>query len=296
MGKTGAGLLGTKTNRPAIDPGTLVVKKSSPPIHTGKRSTAMRTAGQAVAFSFGSMPKAFIIAGPLVKAVLPNGIWEKAKERVNGLFKNAGGLTATQIGSRHALPLLNLADGVVECHRDSKEASQSFKANVLYTLGKFSRKYPALQTVNTNFRKPDYHRVDVGRSFAVKEVFQSPPFMPELVCISFGVVSLNAAFHVWNGLLTPRTRTTLQTIGKAPQSEQMGFAVTLGNVIAHEIRHQLGLSRTGVGIVPVHTRAGVGSDQDDLKNPKIKFTDEKEIATSITKLQQAQANHLASQL
>lgn len=296
MGKTGAGALGTKTNRPKSDSGTLVVKRSSPPIHAGKRSTAKRTGRRAAAFSFRSIPKAFIIAGPQVKAVLPNEIWETAKQRVDVLFRNAGGLMATQIGSPNALPVLNLADGVVECHRDRKAASKSFKANVLNALGKFNRKYPELSTVDTNFRKPDYHSVNVGRSFAVKGIFQSPPFMPELVCVSFGVVSLTAIFPIWNGLLKPRTKTTLQTIGRAPTSEQMGFAITLGNVIAHEIRHQLGLSRNGVGILPVHTSTGVGSDEDDLKNPKIKFTDEQEIGASLAKLQQVQATHLASLL
>ena len=67
----------------------------------------------------------------------------------------------TQIGSRHALPVLNLADGVIECHLGRKTASKSFKVNVLNALGKYNRKYPELNRLAANFRDPNYHQVDI---------------------------------------------------------------------------------------------------------------------------------------
>ena len=100
MGKKDAGLLGTTTNRPVVDPGTLVVKRSSPPMHVCKRSAAKRTGRRSVAVALRNKPKAFILTRPQVKAVLPDAIWEKARERVDGLFKNAGGLMTAPIGSR----------------------------------------------------------------------------------------------------------------------------------------------------------------------------------------------------
>jgi hypothetical protein len=108
--------------------------------------------------------------------------------------------------------------------------------------------------------------------------------IPLLVCISYGVISLDVAFNEWSGYFGERK--TITSLRSASQDEQMSFGITLGNLIAHELRHQFAISMTGGGLG--HSEHGLGMDEANFKDPKIRFTDSPSIIRELHKLQQIQ--------
>jgi hypothetical protein len=233
-----------------------------------------------------------VIVDESIKGPIPNATWEQVRTRINELFRNAGGLQAIYVSTKKNLPQVNLTDGVVECFLDSIQASSGFRNHVSESLSNLGHKFLELRALAKTFDQPTHYSIDAGRSFTVKGTFQIPlpmPLMPQLVCITYGVVAVKSAFSVWSGLLVKKTETTLETIRSAPQAEQLGFGITLGNLIAHELRHQLALSRTGQGMVPLHSGSGLGADGADFNNPSIKFSDDETIRASIARLQLVQS-------
>jgi len=187
-----------------------------------------------------------------------------------------------------------LTDGVVECYLNPSQASFGFRINVYNQLNSLSHRFSALRSLAKKFNQPSHYSIDAGRSYTVKGIFQAPPFLPHLVCITYGVIAVTTAFSVWNGLLKKRTNATLATIGAASQAEQLSFGIALGNVIAHELRHQLGLSKTGVALG--HTGSGLGMDGADFANPNIRFSDGDAIRGNLAKLRQIQNKYELSRL
>ncbi len=287
---------GTKHNSPVIDSGTLSRSTSPSRQPLGLVSPATPSKNRRVGWKSTIAPKGYVIVDNSVKNQLSNRTWEYAKNRINDLFQKAGGLEAVYVKTSKDLPYLNLTDGVVKCHLNSNLASNGFRINVYNPLNGSGHKLPAMKSLAGKFNHPEHYGVDVGRSYTVKGIFQIPPYIPQLVCITYGVISMKRAFTVWSGLLVKNTKTTLATISRASQAEQLSFGIALGNLIAHELRHQLGLSKTGQGLLPIHTGSGLGMDGADFNNPKIRFTDEAAILASLAKLRIVQNKYIWSRL
>lgn len=293
-GSRARGPLGTEHNSPVIDSGTLSRSTSPSPGPLSLGSPATQSKRRRVGAGATTAPKGYVIVDKSVKGLLPNRTWEQARTRINELFRNAGGLQAVYVRTIKDLPQLNLTDGVVECYLNSSQASSGFRINVYNPLNALGHKIFALRSLAKRFNQPEHYSVDAGRSFTVKGIFQVPPFMPQLVCITYGVIAVTTAFSVWSGLLVKRTKTTLATIGSAPQAEQLSFGITLGNLIAHELRHQLALSKTGLALG--HSGSGLGMDGADFNNPKIRFSDEDAIRANLAKLRLVQNEYEFSRL
>jgi hypothetical protein len=283
------GPVGTGVNSPAIDSGTLARATNSSPLPLGSREAGSREAARKkTGGPKGGAPKGYIVAGRRVRRMLPTWTWDRARARIDELFRDAGGLKAVYVGTAQEAAHSGLTDAVVECFSDSRAASSGFRTAVYNRLTESGKTLARLRALAKKFDQPDHYSVDAGRSYTVKGVFIEAPYRPQLVCVSHGVISVTTAFGVWSGLLVKRTNTTLATIGKASRTEQLELGTTLGNLIAHELRHQLGLSDNGQGITPVHTSSGLGQDGADFNNPKIKFTDSDAISRSIRKLRQTE--------
>ncbi len=277
----GNGPLGTKHNSPVIDSGTLARSKSPA---AAKRSRRRRNTAGAVTVS-----KGYVIVGSSVKGLLPDRTWEQARNRIDDLFQKAGGLQTVYVRTIKHLPYLNLSDSVVECYFNAIQATVGFRINVYNAVNASGHKIPELKSLARRFNQPDYYTVSVGRSFTVKSIFNVPPYRPRLVCITYGVISMTNAFSGSRGFFVKKkTNTTLATLGSAPQKEQLSFGITLGNLIAHELRHQLAFSKTGLALD--HSGSGLGMDGADFSNPTIQFSplDRGNIASNFKKLRLAQ--------
>lgn len=209
-----------------------------------------------------ALPTGYLIQDQGVKALLPDLIWEKARTRTNEVFKDAGKLEASYVGEGQMPPKPQLIDAVVRIYLNSTQASVGFRVSVYNQLINLSHSVQALKALALNFNKPDNYKVDAGRSYILKKKFAST-----LVCITDGAVSLAEAFKTWAGLglSMKRTKATLDTIKTAQETEQLGFGIALGNLIAHEIRHQLARSSTGAGMG--HSGSGLGMDGADSLIP-----------------------------
>lgn len=281
--------LGTENNSPVIDTGTLSKSTMRSPVPLGMSSHTTRSKKRAQGNKAKTGPKGYVIVNN-IKNMLPNQTWEQARTRINELFRNAGGLQVVYVKSTESLPQLNLTDGVIECYLDNSNATLGFKSNVSSRLNTLGGRLFELRSLAKKFNQHDHYSVkNAGRSYTVKGIFQESPYLPRLVCITYGVIVVTIAFAVWGGLLEKKTKTTLATIGRAPLSEQLGFGIVLGNLIAHELRHQLSLSKTGVGLD--HSGSGLGMDGADFKNSQIKFSDEVEIKNNLTSLRRVQVNY-----
>lgn len=267
--------LGHGHNKPVATPG-MNVRSSSRLRKPLCKGSSTRRCARPIA-----NPKGHIIVDKSVWGMLPDLTWGSARTRINELFRKAGGLQASYVKTLKDLPRLNLIDSVVECFWNKVQASWGFRFNVYNSLNRLSHKNRALKRLATIFNQPSHYSVSEGRSYAAKGIFVTPPLKPQLVCVTYGVIVVERVLNLWRGggsLLNakPLKPWTLKTIKSAPQAEQISLGVVLGNLIAHEIRHQmLGLSKTGSGIVPVHDPSGLGKDGANFWKPKIKFDYEK---------------------
>ena len=285
-GRTG-GPLGTGTESPDIDSDTLVRARTPSPGPSGGTATLTRIHRRAAAKGATGATGYVVVARDL-RGLLPERIWEKTRVRIDELFLKAGGLKAVVLGATSEIRSLELTDAVVECYLNTVQASFGFRLHVYNALNAGSRTIPGLRSLATRFNRPESYAIDTGRSYTVKHVFAIPPRVPELVCVAYGVIALGPAFAFWHGLLGRTSATTLSTLGRAPEAEQLSFGIALGNLIAHEMRHQSGPSTTGVGLQPTHTGSGLGRDGADFKDPKIRFSDEDAIAKSLAGLRRTQ--------
>lgn len=244
-----------------------------------------------------AVPKGYVIVNNRVKSILPDRTWDQAKTRINELYQNAGGLQVVYCSTIKDILRLKLTDGIVECFLDAKAASSGFRLNVYNQLNALNHKIVGFKSLAKTFNQPSNYSVGgAGRAYTIKGIFQVPPSMPQLVCITYGVIAIDVAFAQWSGIVVKRKNTTLATIKSAPHVEQMDFGTTLGNLIAHELRHQLGLSKKGLGIDPIHTGTGLGMDSAIFSNPKIRFSDEHAIRSNLTKLRQAENKYIFNRL
>jgi hypothetical protein len=234
-------------------------------------------------------PKGYVIVEGGVRSLLPERTWEQANARINELFQDAGKLLASYVKSIQDLPQLNLIDAVVECYLDPPAASDGFRRTVYNKLIALGRDIPELSSLAKRFNRPEYYSVDTGRSFTVKGVFPVPPSKPKLVCFMYAVIAVTQVFSLWSGLIGDGKKITLATLKNAPQAEQVSFGITLGNAIAHELRHQLALSKTGLGLDDSAT--GLGKAGADIRDPKSKFTDKDVILANLAALRRVQHEH-----
>lgn len=223
--------------------------------------------------------KGYIIADQGMKGQLPRATWEAARLRVNKLFQSAGGLTAVYTQSP---PRPGVMDGVVQVCGGKATAEFCFRRNVYNQLNALRGKFPNAGKLQQRFNQPSHYNVDVGRSYALKAMWQSSTSGPTLVVVTFGVVRLDSALACWTGLLSGKPNTTPATIRSAPSTDQTSFGVVLGNLVAHELRHQLGPSSNGTGLG--HSGSGLGKDGASFADPKIAFTDISTILASVAKL------------
>lgn len=282
--------LATDYNSPAKASGRFSRSTLLPRQPVGKNLHAIkRRKRQVGARAAAAKPKGYVIVDKSVRGLLPNQTWEQARKRIDALFQKAGELRAVYVGSIKELPQLNLTDGVVECYENTIQASFGFRINVYNQLITKGHTISALKSRARIFNQPGNYSVEGGRAYTIKSIFQvpPPPFLPQLVCITYGVVPVNMAFALWGSL-------TLATIGRASKAEQESIGISLGNLIAHELRHQLALSETGVALG--HSESGLGKDGADYKDPKNDFSDEKTIKANLEKLRSVQNKYELSRL
>jgi hypothetical protein len=280
----GRGSLGVGYNSPTIDSGTLSRSSSPLPGSQNVESFTTKQIGvKAKAFS----PKGYVIVSQQTRSLLSNQSWEQARIQINKVFNKAGGLQAIFVNTFDKIPQLNLTDGVVECYEDASQATVGFRTNVSKQLVEFARKIVALWHLNKKFNNPDHYSVTLGRSYTVKGLFEVPICsLPQIACITYGVIAMKPVFNMWRGLLRVKKKATFATIGSASQSEQSSFGIALGNLVAHELRHQLGFSKTGLALD--HTGSGLGKDGADFCDHNIKFSDDERIRKNLLKLHQFQ--------
>jgi hypothetical protein len=290
MGGVGPkGALGLEDNPPVVDSGTLALTPTPVPGPDGMETPVRFTRNTRLKRGGTTTPKGYVIVDNSLKDQLSDLTWMHVNTRINQLFRNAGGLQAVFVKTSSEVPQPNFTDGVVGCYLNSAQATGGFRNNVYNQLVLLGREISPLSDLAKVFNQTSHYKVDAGRSYTVKGIFNVPPYRPRIVCITYGVVSVDRAFAVWRGILVKKTQTTMSTIKDAPQKERISFGVTLGNLIAHELRHQLALSKTGVALG--HTNSGLGADGAAFDNPNIKFSDEDVILANIAKLQRIQSEY-----
>lgn len=275
--KTG-GSLGTRHNSPPIDLQTLCRAASPSPVKASKKRwcSAINCHG-------------YVIVEAACKAMLPTRAWEKVGTHIDELFRKAGSLKAVFLDSVGSLPRLNLTDSVIECCTDSKAARNKFRINVHNGLIAASSKVPALALRAEEFDEPERQKVDYGRSYTIKGALETQPLRRKLVCVTYGVVGVTEAFNLWVYRRGGEKPPSLASLSSAPEAQQLSFGVALGNLIAHELRHQLGAGKAGVALD--HYISGLGMDEADFTDPEAKFTDKDDIATSVSELGRIQIQY-----
>jgi hypothetical protein len=224
--------------------------------------------------------RGYIVAEQGMQSQLPNAAWTAARLRVNKLFQSLGGMAAVYV---QTLPRPRATDGVVQVCSSKADASFCFRMNVQNQLNALFETYPDARKLLRRFSQPSHYSVDAGRSYVLKTMWRFSVYRPTLVVATFGVVRLDSALAAWTGLLSGKPKATAETVRNAGPAEQKRLGTVLGNLIAHELRHQLAPSKDGTGLR--HSPTGLGKDGANFADPKIDFTDGGAILASVAKLQ-----------
>jgi hypothetical protein len=195
---------------------------------------------------------------------------------------------------------LNFADAVVRLYADSKTGGKKLLEHVRKQATQIQQNFFPFQIPNWKAPPSGCRGVTITYKKCIdlrerKKGGSTGEKLPRIICITEAGAFLQDIHSTVGGFFGPNAQKYATTpIPKLPKDIQKKIGIGIGNVLAHEARHQLVLDcntihRCCIGNYMAHSSRGLGKDGfANIYSPRAAFADTKLIKDAIQQLNTAQ--------